>query len=127
LYVYERLIDSDKERVEKELIRWFSKRTEFPYLVQRPRMTPELLAFYRAGAMARLGMRTGVDGMDWNDALPFSWRHPGLLGQLGAYDFKRFDPATDEAIAYFESRGIRVDATRDMGKKWIEQQRAVHP
>ena len=125
IFVYERLPPSEQSRVESELARWFSKTTEIPYTVQRPKMTTGLLAYYRATAMSRLGIPTGIPTLPWEAALPFTWRRLPAAG--AAYDFQEFDVATDEAIAELASHGVTTGATQGMGARWLQQMKAAYP
>ena len=126
IYVYDRLTDLQRRLVEEEIVRWYSVQGyEFSYIVDRPKLTADYLAFHRATAMMRLGFNVGIDGLNWSEVLPDSWKRS--FGSDGFNEFRLFDPATDEAIAYLADRGVIVNASQKMGKKWIDSMRAKYP
>ena len=92
-------------------------------LVMIARLGEMRLAALRGPAMARLGIATGVPGLDWahvldaasmTDAWPFS-------------DFMRNSDAADEALEILARHGVRFDKSEGIGNAWLSKMRARYP
>ena len=124
VHAYARLSQSEQQRVEDFLVEYFKTRSEIPYRVLRKRNSLEFLAAYRALAMSRLGYGTGIDAVQWNELLSPGWRYlPAML----AYAFRRFHPATDEAMAELKKIGIEVAYASTMGSQWLTEMKERYP
>ncbi|MEK8035034.1 hypothetical protein AACH06_29815 [Ideonella sp. DXS29W] len=127
MHAYERLSPKHQALVEEWLADWHRRFSEYPYSVVRSKMvTPFNLAAMRAWAMARLGFGTGVEGVSWGELLPLSRGRlsgPGIV----ALAFQQFHPATGDAVAFLEQRGVRFDPSLGLGPEWLAAMKAKYP
>jgi hypothetical protein len=126
LHAFEHLSPAHQALVEERLGEWCRRFSEFPYSVIRlKRSTPFSLAAMRAWAMERLGFGTGVEGLSWSELLPRRWgiSVPGAI----ALGFEQFHPATGEARAFLEQRGVRFDPALGIGPEWLATMKAKYP
>ena len=121
IFVYERLPPSEQSRVESELARWFSKTTEIPYTVQRPKMTTGLCLLQGDCNVAPWHTHRHFY-LAVGSCRAFTWRRLPAAG--AAYYFQEFDVATDEAIAELASHSVTTGATQGMGARWLQQMKA---
>ena len=126
LHAFERLNSEHQVLVEEWLTNWCHRNSEFPYSVIRSKLsTPFTLAGMRAFAMARLGFGTGVEGVSWGELIPRRWP----LVDRGAVPlgFEQFHPATGDALAYLEQKGVRFDPSLGIGPEWLATMKARYP
>jgi hypothetical protein len=125
LHAFARLSLAHQSLVEEWLTEWCHRYSEFPYSVIRSKLsTPFTLASMRALAMARLGFGTGVEGVSWGELLPRGWKSGRGATPLG---FEQFHPATGDALAFLEQRGVRLDPSFGIGPEWLATMKAKYP
>lgn len=107
--------------MEDFLIDDFKRWSSYPYTVLRQDMgsSSDIIASLRAGAMARLGMSTGIAGLEWSDFV----RPTRGIGS----SFRRLDHATDEAAEFLRANGLVLDDEAGHAKNWIDAMRAQYP
>ena len=125
LHLFPRLDLADQQRVENWLIDDFHKHSAVPYVVFRSlKTTSDFVAYYRAMAMARLGMPTGVEGLEWKEFAQLSWLGPSTAT---FNDFRRFDAETDAAADFLRANGLALDERTAQGKRWMDEMQARYP
>ncbi len=84
----------------------------------------DFLAAWHGIAMAHLRLPTGVDGLGWDAFVGASeMRNPLKV----CFSFVRFDPATDDAIAFLADAGFSMDERSTQAHEWMAAIRALHP
>ncbi len=126
LHLFPRLDPGDQRRVENWLIDDFHKHSDYPYVVFRQDIgaSSDLIAYLRAMAMARLGLPTGIEGLEWKEFAQLSWLGPSTAT---FNDFRRFDAETDAAADFLRSNGLALDERTAQGKRWMDEMQARYP
>ncbi len=125
LHLFPRLDPGDQQRVENLLIDDFHK-CPIPYTVfrQDAGASSDVVAYHRAMAMARLGMPTGIAGLEWKEFAQLSWLGPSTAT---FNDFRRFDAQTDAAADFLRSNGLALDERTAQGRRWMDEMQARYP
>ena len=92
---YERLTAQEKFKIEEqiaEMLHW----TGVPFVAHRRNATWSAKATYRAVAMFKLGIETGIESLPWAALLPRSWVLNPALAWLS---FRQRGPSVAEAKA----------------------------
>ncbi len=125
LHLFPRLDPGDQQRVENWLIDEFHS-CPIPWVVIRQDVdaSSDRIAYHRAMAMARLGLPTGIDGLEWKEFAQLSWLGPSTAT---FNDFRRFDPETDAAADFLRSNGLELDERTAQGKRWMDAMHVRYP
>ncbi len=124
LHLFRRLSAEDQALVENLLIENCRKWSSCPYTVLLNNLgtSSDFIAALRAGAMSKLGMPTGVEGLPWSEFLHPSWQ--GLTVQT---TFRRFDAATEDAAEFLRANGLVLDEDNGHAKNWMDAMRVRYP
>ena len=84
----------------------------------------DFFAVWHGIAMAHLRLPTGVDGLHWEAFVSGSaMRNPFQA----FFSFVRFDPATDDAVAFLADAGFSMDERSTQAHEWMRAIRGHYP
>lgn len=126
-FIFERLSADQQARVDLSVIAEYRRYWLFAWWMRRSDNPPDTVAIDRAYAMQRLGIATGIPNLSWHDALPPRTNYREFFRDTGINSFVRFDPATDQAIAYLRSLGVQLSEEQSRAHQWLAAQRARFP
>ena len=121
LYVFRRLDAAGQVRVDADVKRLVEATAEaFVTVAQLGEMR---LAALRGPAMARLGIATGVPGLDWAEVL-----EPASMTSAWPFaDFMCNSDAADGALEILARHGARFDKEEGIGNAWLSEMKARYP
>ena len=121
LHVFRRLDAASQARVDADVKRLVEAKVDA--LVMIARLGEMRLAALRGPAMARLGIATGVPGMDWAQVvepapMTSAWPFP---------DFMRNSHVADDALEILARHGVRFDKAEAIGNAWLTEMKSRYP
>ncbi len=122
LYVFRRLDAADQARVDADVKRLVEAKVDALVLIAR--LGGEMrLAALRGPAMARLGIATGVPGLDWAQVI-----EPSSMTSAWPFpDFMRNSDVADDALEILARHGARFDKAEGIGNAWLSEMKARYP